>query len=138
VNHLSLMTTLKQIPDHQYHSEHLSSAPVFREVCVAQSSVFFVVFCGSLFFFLLSFYCLFFHLLLLITPLVSSIFWGLGGWVRSLDLTAHTSLSPIRRGFAPSFVNYKKECTQLTAGSDKVYQSPWYSWNIDESSVKHQ
>jgi hypothetical protein len=29
-------------------------------------------------------------------------------WVRSLDLTAHTSLSPIRRGFAPSFVNYKK------------------------------
>jgi hypothetical protein len=28
--------------------------------------------------------------------------------VRSLDLTAHTSLSPIRRGFAPSFVNYKK------------------------------
>jgi hypothetical protein len=29
-------------------------------------------------------------------------------WVRSLDLTAHTSLSPIRRGFAPIFVNYKK------------------------------
>ena len=29
-------------------------------------------------------------------------------WVRSLDLTAHTSISPIRRGFAPSFVNYKK------------------------------
>ena len=29
-------------------------------------------------------------------------------WVRSLDLTAHTSLSPIRGGFAPSFVNYKK------------------------------
>ena len=25
-----------------------------------------------------------------------------------MDLTAHTSLSPIRRGFAPSFVNYKK------------------------------
>jgi len=23
-------------------------------------------------------------------------------------LTAHTSLSPIRRGFAPGFVNYKK------------------------------
>jgi hypothetical protein len=31
-------------------------------------------------------------------------------WVRSLDLTVHTSLSPIRRGFAPSFVNYKKGC----------------------------
>jgi len=30
-------------------------------------------------------------------------------WFRSLDyLTAHTSLSSIRRGFAPSFVNYKK------------------------------
>jgi len=26
-------------------------------------------------------------------------------WVRLLDLTAHKSLSPIRRGFAPSFVN---------------------------------
>jgi hypothetical protein len=25
-----------------------------------------------------------------------------------LDLTTHTSLSPIRRGFVPSFVNYKK------------------------------
>jgi len=29
-------------------------------------------------------------------------------WVRSLDITTHTSLSPIRRGFAPSFVNDKK------------------------------
>jgi hypothetical protein len=28
--------------------------------------------------------------------------------VRSLDLTAHTSLSPIRRRFAPGFINYKK------------------------------
>jgi hypothetical protein len=42
-------------------------------------------------------------------------------WVRSLDQTAHTSLSPIRRGFAPSFVNYKKGCTRLAAASDKVY-----------------
>jgi len=39
-----------------------------------------------------------------------------------LDLTAHTSLSPIRRGFAPSFVNYIKECTRLAVASDKVYQ----------------
>jgi hypothetical protein len=31
-----------------------------------------------------------------------------GSMIRSLDLTAHTSISPIRRGFAPSFVNYKK------------------------------
>jgi hypothetical protein len=29
-------------------------------------------------------------------------------WVRSLDLTTHASVSPIRRGLAPSFVNYKK------------------------------
>jgi hypothetical protein len=29
-------------------------------------------------------------------------------WVRLLDLTTHTSLSPIWRGFAPSFVDYKK------------------------------
>jgi hypothetical protein len=43
-------------------------------------------------------------------------------WVRSLDLTTHTSLSPIRRGFAPGFVNYKKGCTRLAATSDKVYQ----------------
>jgi len=28
----------------------------------------------------------------------------------------------IRRGFAPGFVNYKKECTRLAAASDKVYQ----------------
>ena len=42
--------------------------------------------------------------------------------VRSLDLTAHTSLSSIRRGFALGFVNYKKGCTRLAAASDKVYQ----------------
>ena len=73
-------------------------------------------------------------------------------WVRSLDVTTHTSLSPIRRGFVPSFVNYKKGCTRLAAASDKVYQwwfspassttetawSPWYSWNIAENGVKHQ
>jgi hypothetical protein len=35
-------------------------------------------------------------------------------------LATHTSLSPIRRGFAPGFVNYKKGCTRLA--SDKVYQ----------------
>jgi hypothetical protein len=37
-------------------------------------------------------------------------------------LTTHTSLSPIRRGFAPGFVNFKKGCTRLAAASDKVYQ----------------
>jgi len=29
-------------------------------------------------------------------------------WVMSLNPTTRTSLSPIRRGFAPGFVNYKK------------------------------
>jgi hypothetical protein len=29
-------------------------------------------------------------------------------WVRSLDLTAHRSQSPMQPGFAPDFVNYKK------------------------------
>jgi hypothetical protein len=43
-------------------------------------------------------------------------------WVSSLDLTTQSSLSPIRRGFAPSFVNYKKGCTRLAAASDKAYQ----------------
>ena len=43
--------------------------------------------------------------------------------VRQLDyLTAHTTLSPIRHGFAPGFVSYKKGCTRLAAASDKVYQ----------------
>ena len=72
---------------------------------------------------------------------------GPGGsmcWVVEL-LTTHTSLSPIRRGFAPGFVNYKKECTRLAAASDKVYQllahdiwSPWYSWSIAENGAKHK
>ena len=56
---------------------------------------------------------------------------GGGGVVRSLDLSAHTSLSPIRRGFAPSFIIYKKGCTRLAAASDKVYQllaqDRWFS-----------
>jgi hypothetical protein len=46
-------------------------------------------------------------------------------------LTTHTSLSPIRRGFTPGFVNYKKGCTRLAATSDKVYQllahGRWFS-----------
>jgi hypothetical protein len=37
-------------------------------------------------------------------------------------LTTHTSLSPIRCGFAPGFVISKKGCTRLAAASDKVYQ----------------
>jgi hypothetical protein len=43
-------------------------------------------------------------------------------------LTTHKSLSPIRRGFAPGFVNYKKGCTELAAASDKVYQMLAHGW----------
>ena len=43
-------------------------------------------------------------------------------------LTTHISLSPIRRGFAPGFVNYKKGCTRLAAASDKVYQLLAHGW----------
>jgi len=39
-----------------------------------------------------------------------------------MDLTTHTDLSPIRRGFALGLVNYNKGCTRLTAASDKAYQ----------------
>jgi hypothetical protein len=60
-------------------------------------------------------------------------------WVRSLVLTAHTSLSPIRHGLAPSFVNYKKGCTRLAAASDKVYQllaqGRWFSLGTPASST---
>ena len=61
-------------------------------------------------------------------------------WVRSLDyLTTRTSLSPIRRGFAPGFVNYKKGCTRLAAASDKVYQllshCRWFSPGTPASST---
>jgi hypothetical protein len=56
------------------------------------------------------------------------------GWLNELG---HTSLSPIRRGFAPSFVNYKKGCTRLSAASDKVYQllaqGRWFSPGIPAS-----
>ena len=56
-----------------------------------------------------------------------------------MDLTAQTSLSPIRRGFMPSFVNYKKESTLLPAASDKVYQllahGRWFSQSTSASSI---
>jgi len=56
-----------------------------------------------------------------------------------LDLTTHTNLSPIRRGFAPGFVSYKKGCTRLAAASDKVYQllahGRWFSPGTPASST---
>ena len=54
-------------------------------------------------------------------------------------LTTHISISPIRRGFAPGFVNYKKVCTRLAAASDKVYQllahGQWFSPGTPASST---
>jgi hypothetical protein len=54
-------------------------------------------------------------------------------------LTTHTSLSPIQRGFAPGFVNYKIGCTRLAAASDKVYQllahGQWFSPSTPASST---
>ena len=64
---------------------------------------------------------------------------GVAQWVRSLDLTAHTSLSPIRRGFAPSFVSYKKWSTRPAVASDKAYQllaqGRWFSPGTPASST---
>jgi hypothetical protein len=56
-----------------------------------------------------------------------------------LEWTTHTSLSPIRRGFAHGFVNYKKGHTRLAAASDKVYQllahGRWFSPGTPASST---
>jgi hypothetical protein len=60
-------------------------------------------------------------------------------WVKSLDLINHTSLSPIRRGFAPGFVIYKKGCIRLAAASNNAYQllayGRWFSPGIPASST---
>ena len=55
-------------------------------------------------------------------------------WVRSLDLTTHTSPSPIRRGLVPSFVNYKKgtldsqpQVIKFTSCLSRVGGSLWVS-----------
>jgi hypothetical protein len=54
-------------------------------------------------------------------------------------LTTDTSLSPIRRGFATGFVNYKKGCTGLAVASDKAYQllahGLWFSPGTPASST---
>jgi hypothetical protein len=54
-------------------------------------------------------------------------------------LTTHTSLSPIQRGWATGFVNYKKGFTRLEAASEKVYQllahDQWFSPGTPASST---
>ena len=64
----------------------------------------------------------------------------MGQCVKYLDYQIiHTILSPIRRGFAPGFVNYKKGCTRLAAASDKVHQllahGRWFSPGTPVSST---
>jgi hypothetical protein len=60
----------------------------------------------------------------------------LAQWVRSLDLTTHTSILPIRVGSTPAFVHYKTGCTRLAATCDKVYQllahGRWFSPDIGQ------
>jgi hypothetical protein len=54
-------------------------------------------------------------------------------------MSARTSLSLIRCGFAIGFVNYKKGCTRLAAASDKAYQllahGRWFSPGTPPSST---
>ena len=58
-------------------------------------------------------------------------------WTVGLSITAHTSLSPIQRGFAPGVVNYKKgaldlqshvikftSCLPMVGGSLQVLRLP--------------
>ena len=68
------------------------------------------------------------------THIINAVGIRVAQWVRSLDLTAHTSPSPIRRGFAPSFVNYKKgaldsqpQVIKLTSCLPRVVGSPAFS-----------
>jgi hypothetical protein len=50
-----------------------------------------------------------------------------------------SNLSPIRRGFAPGFVNYKKRCNRLATASEKDYQllahGRWFSPGTPSSST---
>ena len=56
-----------------------------------------------------------------------------------VGLPTKSCLSPIRRGFRPGFLNYKKGCTRLAAASDKVYQllahGRWFSPGTPASST---
>jgi hypothetical protein len=107
---------------------------VFPLLCLLQCL--FVCLFVLLFYFVFIPFFVFIYCLCYVTVLYQFFFesicsYGVAQGVMSLDLTTHTSLSPIRRGFAPSFVNYKKGCTRLAAASDKVYlllvQGRWFS-----------
>ena len=48
--------------------------------------------------------------------------------VTSKSISTHTNLSPIRRGFAPGFVTYKKVCQMFAHGQ-------WFSPRTPASST---
>jgi hypothetical protein len=53
---------------------------------------------------------------------------------RTLDLTTHTSLSPIWRWFTPGFVNYKKGCIRL-AVDQLLAHGRWFTPGTPASST---
>ena len=71
-------------------------------------------------------------------PNICCIFVSKGIRVFLLFVLNYTSLSPIRRGFKPGFVNFTKGCTRLAAASDKAYQllahGRWFSPGTPASS----
>ena len=80
-------------------------------------------------------YCIpgYIHLMYISFIIHIYMFWG-PGWLNSLDLTTHTSPSPIRRGLVPSFVNYKKgtldsqpQVIKFTSCLSRVGGSLWVS-----------
>ena len=58
-----------------------------------------------------------------------AIYGGPGGSISQV-VGSNSSFKPITntRGFAPSFVNYKKGCTRLAAASDQAYQLFAHVW----------
>jgi hypothetical protein len=59
--------------------------------------------------------------------------------LHSIPVNVTVNVSPIRREFAPNFVNNKKGCTRHAAASDKVCQllaqGRWFSPGIPASST---
>jgi len=65
--------------------------------------------------------------------------WTYNAIILNINVHYTKSFTPIRRGFAPGFVNYKKGCTQLAAASYEVYQllahGQWFSSGTSASST---
>ena len=50
-------------------------------------------------------------------------------------LTTHTGLSPIRRGFAPGFVDYKKGAAASNKACQLIVHGRWFSLSTPASST---